>query len=87
MGDPPSKTGASKLRSIRSSPREASSAPGASGTVAGVTGCEASDSSPVPISLTACTVKVYAVPLVRPAISHGLSSQLVVLPPGSVVTV
>jgi hypothetical protein len=39
---------------------------GVAGTVAGVTGVDAADSGLVPMLLVAVTVKVYAVPLVRP---------------------
>ena len=43
---------------------------GAPGTVRGVTGSDASDSSPVPSSLVATTLKVYGVPLTRPSTMH-----------------
>jgi len=36
------------------------------GVVAGVTEFEAAEAEPVPTALVAVTVKVYAVPLVRP---------------------
>src|SRR6476469_2949639 len=43
--------------------------PGLPGTVAGVTVLELADAAPVPLALTACTLKLYAVPLVRPETS------------------
>jgi hypothetical protein len=39
---------------------------GGPGTTLGVTGLDWTDSEPVPTALTASTVKVYVVPLVRP---------------------
>jgi hypothetical protein len=39
---------------------------GAPGTVAGVTAAEAAEAGPVPTALIAETVKVYAVPFVKP---------------------
>ena len=42
---------------------------GAPGTVAGVTLLDAADAAPVPTLFVAVTVKVYAVPLVRPVIA------------------
>ena len=39
---------------------------GAPGTVRGVIAADGADASPVPMPFVAATVKVYAVPLVRP---------------------
>ena len=47
-------------------PATAVGAAGAAGTAAGVTALEAGDASPVPTALVAATVKVYAVPFVKP---------------------
>ena len=46
---------------------------GAPGTVAGVTLFDAADGGAGPIALVAVTVKVYAVPLVRPG--HGPATR------------
>ena len=43
---------------------------GAPGTEAGPTGWLGSDAAPLPTELAAVTVKVYAVPLIRPATVH-----------------
>ncbi len=43
---------------------------GAPGMVDGVAGGDAADAGPVPMALVAVTVKVYAVPLVRPVTVH-----------------
>ena len=48
---------------------------GAPGTVDGVAGAEAAEGTLVPMALVAVTVKVYAVPLVRP-----VTVQVVVVP-------
>ena len=63
---------------------------GTVGTVAGVAGADGTEALPAPTVLFAATVKVYAVPLVRP-----VTVQLVVdpfgvvqvCPPGEAVTV
>jgi hypothetical protein len=57
---------------------------GAPGTVTlvGVTAFDAADAGPVPAELVAVTVKVYAVPLVRPATTNGLPGPDAVKPPG-----
>lgn len=54
---------------------------------AGVTELEAADAAPVPALLVAVTVKVYAVPLVRPVTVHGLDAQVPVMLPGLEVAV
>ena len=46
---------------------------GAPGTVDGVAVEDATEAAPVPEAFVAVTVKVYAVPFVRPEIVHGLT--------------
>ena len=60
---------------------------GAPGTVAGVTLFEGLDAGPAPITLVAFTVKVYAVPLVKPVTVMGLDAPVAVMLPGLEVTV
>src|SRR5688572_9238134 len=62
---------------------------GAPGTAPGVTAFELAEAAPVPTALVAVTVKVYAVPLVRPVTVidvHG-AVQVPVRPPGDEVAV
>jgi hypothetical protein len=56
-------------------------------TAIGVTALEALDAPLVPAALMAVTLKVYAVPLVRPATVKGEAAPLAVNPPGLEVTV
>ncbi len=61
---------------------------GAPGAVAsGVAELEGVEAGPVPTALVAVTVKVYAVPLVRPLTVIGLVVPVPVKPPGELVTV
>jgi hypothetical protein len=60
---------------------------GAPGTVAGVTEFEAELAKLLPSAFVAITVKVYAVPLVRPVTVIGLAAPVPVNPPGLEVTV
>jgi hypothetical protein len=60
---------------------------GAPGTVAGVTEFEAELSKLLPLVFVAITVKVYAVPLVRPDTVIGLPEPVPVKPPELEVTV
>jgi hypothetical protein len=53
----------------------------------GVTALEAADGALVPVLLVAVTVKVYAVPLVKPVTVIGLPAPVAVTPPGLAVTV
>ena len=53
----------------------------------GVTLFDADEALPVPTLLVAVTVKVYAVPLVRPVTVTGLDAPVPVRPPGLEVTV
>jgi stage V sporulation protein SpoVS len=59
--------------------------PGA--VAAGVTEDEALEVVPVPTALVATTVKVYAVPFVRPVTVIGEDVPVAVIPPGEEVTV
>jgi hypothetical protein len=59
--------------------------PGA--VTAGVTDDDAVEAVPVPTELVATTVKVYAVPLVRPVTVIGEEVPVAVIPPGEEVTV
>jgi hypothetical protein len=59
--------------------------PGA--VTAGVTDDDAVEAVPVPTELVATTVKVYAVPLVRPVTVIGEDVPVAVMPPGEEVTV
>ena len=56
-------------------------------TVAGVTDDEAAEATELPATLVAWTVKVYAVPLLRPVTVQGLLVQTLVMPSGAEVTV
>ena len=56
-------------------------------TGAGVTEDDALEVVPVPTELVAATVKVYAVPLVRPVTVIGEDVPVAVRPPGEAVTV
>ena len=60
---------------------------GAPGTVFGVTLLDAAEAVPVPTAFVAVTVKVYAVPLVRPVTVSGLVAPVAVKPPGLEVAV
>ena len=68
MGAPPLLPGAVKVTMPEPTPLVAVPMVGAPGTTEGVAGGEAAEAGPVPIGLVAVTVKVYAVPLVRPLI-------------------
>ena len=65
----PPEAGADQVTVARPLPAVASTFKGALGvpnTACGVTGVEAAEAGPVPTELAAVTVKLYAVPLVRP---------------------
>ena len=68
-------------------PRMALTEVGASGTVAGVTEFDAVDAVLVPTEFVAVTVKVYAVPLLKPVIVIGDAPPVAVKPPEFDVTV
>ncbi len=67
IAEPPVEAGAEKVTDIAPLPA-ALAVPmvGAPGTVAGVTAADAVDETLLPLILLAMTVKVYAVPLLRP---------------------
>ncbi len=67
IAEPPVEAGAEKVTDIAPLPAElAVPMVGAPGTVAGVTAADAVDETLLPLILLAMTVKVYAVPLLRP---------------------
>ena len=84
---PPLEAGAVKLTVAWALPGVAEAPVGAPGTVAGVTEFEGADDGPVPAALVAVTVKVYAVPLVRPVTVIRVPVPVRVIPPGLEVTV
>jgi hypothetical protein len=86
IGDPLS-DGAVKLTVAEEDPPTALTFVGNPGVVAGVTDAEGSLAAPVPATLVAVTVNVYAVPLVRPDTMIGDDAPVAVNPPGDDVTV
>ena len=86
---PPLLPGGPKLTVALALPPSAETVVGAPGTVrfAGVTLLDAAEAGPVPAELAAVTVKVYAVPLVRPVTTSGLPAPDAVNPPGLDVAV
>jgi hypothetical protein len=87
---PPLLPGAVKVTVALALPAVAMPMVGAPGTVAvpeGVTLLDRADAGPVPIALVAVTVKVYAVPLVKPVTVIGLTVPVAVSPPGLEVAV
>ena len=84
---PPFDAGAEKVTIARVFPPAAVPIDGVPGTVAGVTLLDAADAAPVPIAFVALTVKVYAVPFVRPVTVIGLAAPVAVIVPGLEVTV
>jgi hypothetical protein len=88
IAEPPLFSGALHETVAWPSPGVALTPVGAPGTVAGVTGEEATEAAPVPIELVAVTVNVYGVPLVRPVTTADVAPVvLAVNPPGEDVTV
>lgn len=87
IGEPPFDTGGKNPTVACALPAVALTASGAPGVVAGVTELEAEEAGPVPTLFLALTVKVYAVPLVRPVMVIGLELPVAVRPPGLEVTV
>ncbi len=71
MADPPLLPGALNVMVACPFPAVAVPIVGAPGTVAGVTELLALEAELVPIALVAVTVKVYAVPFVRPVMVTG----------------
>jgi hypothetical protein len=68
-------TGSVKLTLTELPDAVAETAVGASGTVAGMTDADATDSALSPTAFVACTVNVYAVPFVKPVTVHGLTEH------------
>ena len=87
IGLPPFEAGGEKVTVACALPAVAVPIVGAPGTVAGVTLFEAAEAGPVPIALVALTVKVYAVPFVKPVTVIGLDAPDAVMLPGLEVTV
>ena len=87
MTEPPLEAGAVKDMVALALPPVAVPIVGAPGTVAGVTLFEAAEVTLVPLALVAVTVKVYAVPLVKPVTVQGDIVQVPVLLPGVEVEV
>ena len=79
---PPLEAGGVHDTVAEASPAVAVTADGAPGTVAGVTLLEASEAGPVPMAFVAVTVKVYAVPFVKPLTVTVVGTT--VLPSGAV---
>jgi hypothetical protein len=84
MAAPPSLAGGVKLTVAWALPAVAVPIVGAPGVVAGVTLLDADEAGPVPAAFVAVTVKVYAVPFVRPVTVHGEVAQVPVCPPEDV---
>ena len=87
IAKPPLLAGAVKATLAEALPAVATGEVGAPGTVAGVTAADAADAAPGPTAFVAVTVKVYAVPLVRPPTLIGDAAPVPVRPPGLEVTV
>jgi hypothetical protein len=87
MAAPPLETGAVKLAEACALPAVAAPIVGIPGTVAGVIELEAAEAAPVPTLFVAVTVKVYAVPFVKPTTTIGDVVSAPVKPPGEEVTV
>ena len=89
IADPPSDDGALHVTVACPFPAVADTLVGVPGVVAGVTASEAAEALLVPVLLVAETVKVYAVPFVRPVtvVVSAPLDQLAVAPPGLAATV
>src|SRR3954464_13067919 len=88
IGLPPVSAGAIQVTVACPFPGTAATPVGAPGTLRGVTGAEGAEAGPVPTTLLAVTVSVYAVPWVRPAtVALVAPMTLAVRPPGEEVTV
>ena len=87
MADPPVLAGAVQFTMAEALPRSAETPVGTPGVVAGVTDEDGLDSTLLPSTLVACTVKLYDVPLVSPVTEQGLEAHDTVAPPGETVTV
>lgn len=80
MAEPPLKAGADHVTLALLLPAEPATFVGASGTVAGVAELLAVEAVLVPFAFVAVTVKVYAVPLVRPVTVIGDEPPVAVIP-------
>ena len=87
IGLPPLLAGAVKLTVACPLPAVAVPIVGAPGTVLGVTGLDAAEAGLLPAAFVATTVKVYAVPFVRPVTVMGLDVPIAAKPPVLDVTV
>jgi hypothetical protein len=76
MALPPLNAGAVKATDAEATPAVAVPIVGAFGTVLGVTLLEATEAALLPMAFRAVTVKVYAVPLVRPETVSGLAEPV-----------
>jgi hypothetical protein len=88
MALPPSEPGAVHDTDTEPLPAVPDTPVGAPGGPVGVTAVDGADGTPVPLVLVAVTVKVYAVPLVRPLTVQVVAPVVVqVRAPGDEVTV
>jgi hypothetical protein len=87
IGLPPSEAGAVHETTARTSPGIADTSVGAPGTIAGVTGVDGSEDRLVPLEFVAVTMKVYAVPLVRPVTVSEVAVVVAMIPPSDEMTV
>ena len=87
IGQPPSEASVVHETTARTSCGVADTPLGAPGTRAGVTGFDASEDRLVPLEFVAVTVKVYAVPLVRPVTVSEVAVVVAVIPPRDEMTV
>ena len=82
IAEPPFEAGAFHASATAWFPGAPTTAVGASGTVGpadGVTAAEAAESGPVPAAFVAATVKVYAVPFVRPVTVRVVAAEPVLI--------
>ena len=86
IAEPPFEAGAVKATLTCPLPAVAVPTVGAPGTVTGVAEFEADEAELVPVPLVAVTLKVYAVPLVRPVIVIGDDVPVAIILPGLDVT-
>lgn len=87
MAEPPFDAGGVKATEAVPFPPVAWPMVGAPGAAAGVTEFDWAEAMPVPAAFVAATVKVYAVPFVRPVTVIGDAVPDAVIPPGDDVTV
>ena len=86
IAEPPLLTGAVKLTVAWPLPATALTPVGAPGTLLGTTELDVPDAAPVPTAFVAVTVKVYAVPFVKPVTVIGELPPVAVCPPTFEVT-